>query len=355
MPSMTISLKDCGLWMCTGLLTLSLGACIAQEPSEDDDSSSSKKKKNNKKDGEEDNEDSDGKSSETDGETEGDSDGKKDSETGDSGGDKPAGLDGVVTGTVVDESGDAIEGVAVGVCADDPKVGGCLPPIPTDKKGAFEFKGIPNHWTDFHATVSPGPETKYELFVASMAGIHVKKGGVEVDVGQLTFIKIDSDEKGDTFKDAKGETTFKAGKFSFTMDATQLEPGNWAEGFDPDIDNQYFASIELPSKLLRDEEKEIDGKEVVSAWGLFPYGGYLKTPKPEDKEEQEDGQREEVVSASFKLSDDLGQDDGQELIVYQQHHVSGKMEKIATTEVKKGAIEIKSGLTSFTRLYFVKK
>lgn len=341
---MARSLNGSLSWLGAGLLTLSLGACIAQAPVEGDEKDTSSKEDSDGKDSDGDDKETDTDASKGDdnddtkgngsdgadepgdaGDTEGDSEGEDD------------GQDGTISGTVVDADGEPVEGLGISVCSDSG--GSCLNPVLTDDKGEYKVEGVFNSWKDFHAAVGPGQDTKAEFFAGSILSIHLEKGGVAVDAGQLTFLAIDEKDKGTSFKDVEEKKTFEAGKFSFELDAGQFEPGYYADGLDEDVDNQYFAVVEVPKDIWRKEEKEIDGKRVVSIWGLFPFGGHMK----------------EDNTSSLKIDDDLGLDEGTEVVIFEQHGTTGKVTEIGETKVADGAIELKEGLTQFARIYIAEK
>lgn len=335
---MALSLNGSLSWLSAGLLTLSLSACIAQAPADGDDDGKKDSSSEKSSDGKDDDgsKKDDEKSDDTEGNGSDGADDNADADTkGDESGGDDDGTDGSVSGTVVDAKGEPVKGLGISVCADE---GGCMPPVITDKKGEFEVTGIFNAWKDLHAAVGPGKE-KVRFFAGSIVGMHLKKGGVAVDAGQLTFLEIDEDDVGTSFKDVKKKKTFKAGKFSFELDAKELEPGLHADGLDEEIDNQNFAVIEVPKDVWRDDEKKIEDLKVVSIWGLFPYGASMK----------------EGNSASLKIDDDLGLDDGTKVVIFEQNGVSGKISKIGETKVEDGAIELEEGLTQFARIYIAEK
>lgn len=329
---MTSILRRGGLLLSTGLLTWSLSGCVGKEPEgkEDDDSSDTKKSSDDDKKDKEDGEDGE------DTDSDGDSDGKgsdgsdKDPKDSDGDSDKDVAKDSSVVGTVVDASGDPVAGVGVGICG---KGGTCLPPVPTDKKGKFEAKKVPGAWKAIKASVSPGE--KFEFFAGSAIEFKMKKAGEEADVGQLTYLEIDAEDKGTSFKDVEEEKTFTAGKFKFKLDGSKFDAGVYT---DEDTGNEHFAVVEVPKSIWRDEEKEIEGNKVVSVWGMFPFGGSMN-----------DG------SASLTIDDDLGIDDGTELVLYQLDGNTGEVSEVGETKVEDGAIAVDKGLTKFARLYIAEK
>lgn len=321
MGAMTISLRRASLWLSTGLLSWSLTACVAQEPGGDekeedeksDEDGGKKKKKKKKKKGE----DEDGKS-------EDDKDGKDKK-------DQTKFEKRTVIGTVVDAKGKPVSGVGVGICGTT-----CLNPVPTNDDGKFEVKGVPTAWKKLKTSVGPGE--KFEFFIGSIVLTKPEKTQKKVDLGQLTFITINADDKGTSFKGVKEEKTFKAGKFSFKLDGSNLSSGQYADGLTEGVDNQYFAVAEVPKKIWRDDEKKIEGNKVVSIWGLFPYTAEMNKG-----------------SSSLSIDDALGLDDGTELVIYQQDAGLGDISEVGKTKVKDGKIELKEGLTKFGRLYITEK
>lgn len=321
MAGMKRAARRCSLWLGLGLMTWSLQACIAPEPKEDEDSSG----KSSGKKTEDDKTPSKTKDDKTPDKTEE----KTEKKTGES--DPKKG--GSVSGVAVDEKGEPVGGMDVQVCGTT-----CLPPASTDDDGKFKVTGVDESWKHYHAAVL-GNREKSMFFVGTIVAIDVDSGLEHVDVGEVLHQVIDEDVKSEGFRDVKEKTVFETGKFSFELNPENMDPGFFADPLE-DKDSLYFAVAEVDKKNWREEEKEIEGKKIEAVWGVFPFGGYMKEGKG---------------TASLKIDDDLGFDEGAKIVVFEQHYFKGTFLKAGSAEVKDGKIELEDGVSHFTRLYFAEE